>query len=321
MGNFSNDVESLVRIFIVISFISSTVLFPIMIFLIVKKSKQMKKYRFYLLNTVIWCYIYHLIVFINHINPIFPSPCVMFHPILPLGQNAAVIMFYLAFFAIMNLDLSIVWSLFYRFSQAYPGWLCDFVDKTKYIYLVYACIYFFVYTTVLIPMMIAQRWDWNETQIQFLNSNPDLAAYVNSPMICYKNVENFRLFELYVSIIFLVFFFVGNFLHGVLIHLTQKSRNSLLTSTYRMHMMLLTAISVQMIIGYMLLLLPVVVQGFLIYYENENTGRFSTVTLALFSTHGTIDDFTMIYFIKPWRETILNWIRRPSKPPIFSNSI
>ncbi|KAI6212592.1 Tyrosine-protein kinase [Aphelenchoides besseyi] len=152
----------------------------------------------------------------------------MFHPILPLGQNAAVIMFYLAFFAIMNLDLSIVWSLFYRFSQ---------------------------------------RWDWNETQIQFLNSNPDLAAYVNSPMICYKNVENFRLFELYVSIIFLVFFFVGNFLHGVLIHLTQKSRNSLLTSTYRMHMMLLTAISVQMIIGYMLLLLPVVVQGFLIYYE------------------------------------------------------
>ncbi|KAI6212852.1 hypothetical protein M3Y94_00078100 [Aphelenchoides besseyi] len=322
MKNFSIEVENGVRILIVISFISSSVLFPLMIFFIFKRSKQMKKYRFYLLNTIIWCYIYHLIVFINHANILFPSPCIMFHSILGLSQTATVVMFYLAFFAIVNLDLSIVWSLFYRFSQAYPGRLDRFFEKSKSIYLVYAIVHFFVYVTVLSPMMIGQRWDWNETRVQFLKGNPDLAAYVDSPMICFQNEENFRRFELYLAIMFLVFFFIGNILHGLLIHLSQNARrNSLVSSTYRLHMMLLKAFSVQLIIGYALLLLPVVIQGFLIYNEVANTGKTSTIILALISFHGTIDDLTMIYYIKPWRETVLSWIKRSNHVNATTNPI
>ncbi|KAI6199001.1 hypothetical protein M3Y96_00580300 [Aphelenchoides besseyi] len=320
MGNFSTEIENPVRVLIILSFISSTALFPLMIFFVFKKSKQMKKYKFYLLNTTIWCYVYHLIVFINHANILFPSPCIMFHSILNLSQTSTVVMFYLAFFAIVNLDLSIVWSLFYRFSQAYPTRLDRLFEKSKSIYLVYAIVHCFVYVSVLSPMMIGQRWDWNETRIQFLKDNPDLLAYINSPMICFQNEENFRRFELYLAIMFLVFFFIGNILHGLLIHLSQNAkRNSLVSSTYRLHIMLLKAFSVQLIIGYALLLLPVVIQGFLIYNEVANTGKTSTVILALISFHGTIDDLTMIYFIKPWRETVLSWIKRSSKSSIFSN--
>ncbi|KAI6185633.1 hypothetical protein M3Y98_00044800 [Aphelenchoides besseyi] len=300
MGNFSTEIENPVRVLIILSFISSTALFPLMIFFVFKKSKQMKKYKFYLLNTTIWCYVYHLIVFINHANILFLSPCIMFHSILNLSQTSTVV----KLFAI----------------RAYPTRLDRLFEKSKSIYLVYAIVHCFVYVSVLSPMMIGQRWDWNETRIQFLKDNPDLLAYINSPMICFQNEENFRRFELYLAIMFLVFFFIGNILHGLLIHLSQNAkRNSLVSSTYRLHIMLLKAFSVQLIIGYALLLLPVVIQGFLIYNEVANTGKTSTVILALISFHGTIDDLTMIYFIKPWRETVLSWIKRSSKSSIFSN--
>ncbi|KAI6212640.1 hypothetical protein M3Y94_00050000 [Aphelenchoides besseyi] len=106
----------------------------------------------------------------------------MFHPLLPLGQTAAVIMFYLAFF-------------------------CD-------------C-----------------QFGFEHSMVTFLQ-------------------------------VFSVFF-IGNIVHGLLIHLSHDSKKNLsVSSTYRMHLMLLKAFSVQLVIGYVLLLLPVVVQGFLIYYES-----------------------------------------------------
>ncbi|KAI6185913.1 hypothetical protein M3Y98_00075800 [Aphelenchoides besseyi] len=321
MSNFSRDVERAVRSVVIISFMSSSALFLVMLHLIFNKSRQLHKYRWYLFNTVIWGYVYHLLVFINHADILFPSPCIMFNSFLSIGQNSAVFVFYVAFFAIINLNLSIVWSLLYRFSQVFPGWLSDFFDRSKTIYFVYAFVHLFIYATVLLPMLIGQKWDWRETRLQFLTENPDLLDRIDRPMICFTNNKNLRSFQLYILIIVVFVVIFGKILHGILIHLLRKTkRRSTITSTYKFQLMLLNSINCQIVIAYVFFVFPVLIQGVLVYNNNPHVGKWATVMSALIGFHGTVDDLAIIWFIKPWRIEVLYRIRRLFNPT-YENSI
>lgn len=77
----------------------------------------MKKYRYYMLNNVIWCYLYHFGVFVTRPVLLFPSFCVIVEPIIPIHEELVGPGFYALMVAIINMDFSVVLSLFYRYSQ------------------------------------------------------------------------------------------------------------------------------------------------------------------------------------------------------------
>ncbi|KAI6225523.1 hypothetical protein M3Y99_01334500 [Aphelenchoides fujianensis] len=254
----------------------STALLPLMVFLIVKKSDMMERYRWYLLNTIVFCYAYHFILCANQITAFYPSYCFMFDPIVPISRDGSIFSFYVAFFAIINLDLSIVWSLFYRFSQAFPGPFGDFFERGRVIYFIYFVVHVFCYLTVLIPTYLGQVRGEEATRRQFLAENPDLFALADAPLLCFANSENSRRFQLFLAILFSVFFVIGIGMMGVLIRRTHRTkRESVVKSTYRLQMMLVRALSFQMGIGMICLLIPVVVLGFLIYNQAATKMRMA----------------------------------------------
>ncbi|KAI6211350.1 hypothetical protein M3Y96_00424900 [Aphelenchoides besseyi] len=307
-----------VRLLVVVSFVSSSLLLPLMIYMVVVKSQQMRKYRWYLLNTIVWCYVFDFIIFLTHPIPVFPTTCVLFVPIVEMSQNLTVFAFYVGMFSLINLDLSILWTLLFRFTQVFPNKLNHYFENSKSIYLLYLFVHLFVYVTMFLTIAFGQEWNWNQTRSNFLSQNPVLIAYVNQPMVCFKNEDHFRFYHFCMSIMLIFFFFVGNALHGLLLHVLYKTRrNSVIQSTFRLQMMLFRAFTWELFIAYILLLFPFAIQGLLVYYKFEHTDKITVLNLALMSLHGTIDNLTMLYFISPWYKTITGWIRRRSNKRIL----
>ncbi|KAI6185920.1 Sodium/hydrogen exchanger [Aphelenchoides besseyi] len=194
-----------------------------------------------------------------------------------------------------------LWSLLYRFSQVFPGWLSDFFDRSKTIYFVYAFVHLFIYATVLLPMLIGQKWDWRETRLQFLTENPDLLDRIDRPMICFTNNKNLRSFQLYILIIVVFVVIFGKILHGILIHLLRKTkRRSTITSTYKFQLMLLNSINCQIVIAYVFFVFPVLIQGVLVYNNNPHVGKWATVMSALIGFHGWRTVLSIGFFFASW---------------------
>ncbi|KAI6198711.1 hypothetical protein M3Y96_00548500 [Aphelenchoides besseyi] len=334
MSNFSRDVERAVRSVVIISFMSSSALFLVMLHLIFNKSRQLHKYRWYLFNTGEFL-TQEDRSFRSHLGLCVSLACV--HQ--PRRHSLSFSVYNVQFVLVDRTELRsfrvLRRLLCYHKPESQhrlvatvsflagvsPGWLSDFFDRSKTIYFVYAFVHLFIYATVLLPMLIGQKWDWRETRLQFLTENPDLLDRIDRPMICFTNNKNLRSFQLYILIIVVFVVIFGKILHGILIHLLRKTkRRSTITSTYKFQLMLLNSINCQIVIAYVFFVFPVLIQGVLVYNNNPHVGKWATVMSALIGFHGTVDDLAIIWFIKPWRIEVLYRIRRLFNPT-YENSI
>ncbi|KAI6198715.1 hypothetical protein M3Y96_00548900 [Aphelenchoides besseyi] len=257
----------------------------------------MQQYRWYLLNTILWCYVHHFCAFLTHPNPKYPSTCILFHPLISTNQNQTILLFYIAIISYINLGL--------RFGQAYSMWSAKYFEKSPSVYALYFGLYVLVYATIFLPIALGQEWSWEKTRVQFVAENPTLVAYFNHPMLCFVHENQVRALHLYMAILLIVVFVIGNILYVLLARMLHKSRrNSFLTTTHRLQVMLFRAFRVQLFIAYAFILLPLIFQALLIHYRYEHAGTVTTVVILLLSIHGTVDSLAMIYFISPWRKTI-----------------
>jgi hypothetical protein len=114
---------------------------------------------------------------------------------------------------------------------------------------------------------------------------------------------------LYIALLLLAFFVLGTTLYTFLfIRMRIARRSSTIASTYRLQLMLFRAISVQLYIGYCFLLFPTVIGEFLMFFRVEASGKFLAITMALMSLHDFLDYLTMIYFITPYKKTVMQWL-------------
>jgi hypothetical protein len=90
-------------------------------------------------------------------------------------------------------------------------------------------------------------------------------------------------------------------------------KSSTIASTYRLQLMLFRAISAQLYIGYCFLLFPTVVVGFLVFWRADFGGKAMAIVFTLMSLHDFLDYLTMLYFITPYRKTVLQWLRLEDK--------
>jgi hypothetical protein len=118
-NNFDSRLQSILNAIVSISFTLSTGLLPIVIYLIINKSRGMKNYRYYMLNNALWCYMYHFSVFLARPTLLFPSFCLYIEPLIPipLTDDVFMILMLVQQIVVVNMDLSVVLSLFYRYSQ------------------------------------------------------------------------------------------------------------------------------------------------------------------------------------------------------------
>ncbi|KAI6206394.1 hypothetical protein M3Y94_00905600 [Aphelenchoides besseyi] len=310
MSNYEPILSQRLSAAVGVTFCISSLLFPVILYLILRKSRQMKLYRF-LFEGCSWCYIYHTCTFGARPTFLFPSFCLILDPILPLPRELLVLGVFFVVFVVINLDLSVVESLFYRYSQAFPGWLDVFFNESRWIYGIYFAVHTFIYASIFIPLTLGYVRDERETRRQFVVENPDLANSVDSTVIlCFANSEISRRLVLWIAILLMSFFCLGTTLYFVLyFRMKQTRRQSTISSTYKMQLMLFRAISAQLYIGYCFLLLPAAFTCTLVYFQVPHGGIYSTIVSSLMSFHGPLDYLCMMYFITPYKRTILKWLR------------
>jgi hypothetical protein len=111
-------IVTLYSIVLNISFVLSTPLFVLMIYLVLTKSKGMGIYKFYMLYTFITSYTYDLILLLWHPVPIFPTPAITSEGILKqMGSIAAHIQFTLYTATIVHFAMGLSQAIVYRYAQ------------------------------------------------------------------------------------------------------------------------------------------------------------------------------------------------------------
>ncbi|KAI6211406.1 hypothetical protein M3Y96_00430900 [Aphelenchoides besseyi] len=307
MSNYEPILSQRLSVAVGLTFCISSLLFPVVLYLILKKSRQMKLYRYYLINNVSWCYIYHTCTFGARPTFLFPSFCLILDPVLPLPREFLVFGVFFVVFVVINLDLSVVESLFYRYSQAFPGWLDVFFNESRWLYGIYFAVHTSIYASIFIPLILGYVRDERETRSQFAAENPDLVNLVDSMIVvCFVNSDISRRLILWITVLMMSFFCLGTTLYFVLyFRMKQTRRQSTISSTYKLQLMLFRAISAQLYIGYCFLLLPVAFTCTLVYFQVPHGGVYSTIVSSLMSFHGSLDYLCMMYFITPNQLTVI----------------
>ncbi|KAI6186007.1 hypothetical protein M3Y98_00086200 [Aphelenchoides besseyi] len=147
------DFEMPVQRLIVFNFILSTILLSLVILLLLTKSLQMTVYRWYLFNTVIWCYLFYLLVFLIRPTFLFPSKCVIFLPLIEFTLTATTFLFYFTYHLVSGLPLPTSRK---NTRIVFENRVSTFVEENKLVYVVYLFTYIFVYLSVLLPILWGQ---------------------------------------------------------------------------------------------------------------------------------------------------------------------
>ncbi|KAI6186013.1 hypothetical protein M3Y98_00086900 [Aphelenchoides besseyi] len=274
-------------------------------------SAHCRNYRYYLFNSTIWNYMFTSLLLV--VNPVFlfPSLCVVSNSLRLIDYNEFNLTFYLILFSMINLALSISCSLVYRFSQAFYGSLQRLHDS-KWSLGLHVLHHLFFHVVILGSLYSQQLSGLEQNRLQFAIENPDLVVrFEDNSVICYTNTERTRSTILYISFFLLLFFVLCTIL---LIHLVftlrSKKRNF---RSYHLHLMLFKVLVIQLHIVYAFFLVPIYFICLLIYFQHPHTSYFMMITSELISAHCWIEYSCVLYFIVPYRKTILKVLKKRSR--------
>ncbi|KAI6230139.1 hypothetical protein M3Y99_01091000 [Aphelenchoides fujianensis] len=255
----------------------------------------MKRYRFYLLANVVWCYLTHLLLAFTNFTFLFPSFCVLIEPVVPLPFAFVLPLFLLTEFCVLNFALSVVLSVLYRRSQTFTGKLARCFDESRWIYAAYALVHVFLYATSFGPELLAFEGE-KASRLQFVRENPELRHWAErGAFLCFPTTKAAHDFILY-AICLLVLCFCWSVVAFVVLY--RKVRNArrkvAVATTYELQRMLFVALSFQATTG-----------CFDQSKDLKNGSQLTSIAMSVLSWHGVVDYFVMLYFVSPWRREIL----------------
>ncbi|KAI6212359.1 hypothetical protein M3Y94_00012200 [Aphelenchoides besseyi] len=281
MSSFDPQLHSQLNYVHKLNFLLSTILLPIVLFMIVLRSSTLGKYRYYLLNTTIWNYVLTAVIFGIDLTFLFPSLCILGSPILELNHNQYTVAVCFAIFCAIGLMLSICCSLLYRYSQASYGPFEQLLNKTPWTETFYVVVYLLFQTVSLGSIFMQKTPGGEQTRNQFMIENPKLIAYsIDKPVICFANTEKTRRF----------------------VYVLYTNKQNL--RSFQLQMMLLKVVVLQLHVFYILLLFPTYAFCLLVYTQYPRGGYYSTIIVAFMSSHCWLDYLTLLYVVVPYRETI-----------------
>ncbi|KAI6224543.1 hypothetical protein M3Y99_01385300 [Aphelenchoides fujianensis] len=259
----------------------------------------MKRYRFYLLANVVWSYLMHLLLAFTNFTFLFPSFCLVIEPVVAFPFASVLPLFLLTEFCVLNFALSVVLSVLYRRSQTFTGRLARFFDESRWIYVAYALVHFFLYATSFAPELLAFEGE-KASRLQFVRENPELRGWAErGAFLCFPTTKAAHDFILY-AICLLVLCFCWSVVAIVVLYRKVRSarRKVAVATTYELQRMLFVALSFQATIE------------LLINLNLKNGSQLTSIAMSLLSWHGVVDYFVMLYFVSPWRREIVGWMRQ-----------
>ncbi|CAD5218188.1 unnamed protein product [Bursaphelenchus okinawaensis] len=216
-------------------------LMPLMVYLTCFRSNQMKRYRFYILNNVIWCFIFDIGLFILRPTFMFPTGCFVMRPLISMSNSTARGVAFCLLVVCINVEMGVVWSLFYRYSQAFPGWFGDFFEHGYTCYIVIGCIHFSFYVCCLTPFFLIDMIDDIGPSNNLLQQLPELKDQIgNINYVCVPIIPVSIYGSLLGFLIMLAFFTLGTGLYINLFVVMQleKRKNVTIENTQRLQLML-----------------------------------------------------------------------------------
>ncbi|CAD5225248.1 unnamed protein product [Bursaphelenchus xylophilus] len=334
---FVNGFSGLTKLALPVVTIIESICAPMIVYLALFHSKKMRRYRFFIINNVVWSCLFNWAVWFAKPAFMFPAACVVFEnrllhrvPVAKIAGSLMVILF-------VNVELAVVWVLFYRYFMAYPGKASDFVEKGKGFIISIVITQFVAYVLFFIPFYIhpiRSSPDQSIEKIRLLDQLPHFEEIEPEVgYICAPNLLLVSRYCLFAAVMLIICFLVGMAMFSIMGHrvMVVLPRMNMMKSTQQMHAMLFKArlcfnialaVSVQIWVGYVFLLFPSAILFLAISYRwNEGT-TVAAFCIMMVQTHGCVDFITMIYFIVPYRRKLLQVLGQnfPSKQVVRASS-
>ncbi|CAD5225262.1 unnamed protein product [Bursaphelenchus xylophilus] len=297
---------------------------PIVLYLTLYHSMQMKRYRYLIMNHVVWNLLMNWALCFYKPTLLFPAPCVTFAPAIHNTWFTGISSMFLVFL-IVNVEMAVVWSVFYRFFMSYPGRVSDFVEHRRGSIIVFVVGQLLICFFALSPFIIFQRPSEARETAEFLKRLPHLQQYERSTgYLCTMDIEITGIVVLCGVMMLLFFLIVGMTILFILGHrVTSVNKGVFFAGNkHRMHKMLFKAVLVQVIVGFIFQLVPTALILLTFYAQWEEGTTIAAVCATMIQVHGCVDFITMMYFIVPYRRQLLRLVgRQPGKTMIYVNSL
>ncbi|KAH7708646.1 CRE-SRI-71 protein [Aphelenchoides avenae] len=294
------------EIVIDISFALSSLLFPVMLWLIFRHSRTLGKYRWYMLANVLFCYAFD--VWLTLSKPVFLGPLLGWYlqGFVQANSFTSCVMFSVLVYLMNAMDFSIFCSLFYRWAQSYFGWFRDLFEGNR-LFASYA-------GAALVGAALCSPLFWmgfrsDDAMRQYAANYSEFLMPLTSLNGFYA-IQRTAIVEYYL--LGFVFNLSGSATLGSVLYivfaLRLRSRRFLKSqskSNYRLQMMLFRTITFQMFLGFVLLLFPALVALLLTVLNVPHSGSATTLLITAMSLHASIEFLGICYFVAPYRRSIM----------------
>ncbi|KAH7713083.1 hypothetical protein AAVH_19565 [Aphelenchoides avenae] len=295
------DAAALVAIVLDVSFALTTLIIPVPIYLIVK-AKTIGRYRWYMLNGLVWDYAYDATLTLLKPVLFFPFMGGYVTGPLPVIGN--------------SWDFRVVVHDHLRDARHQPdrkrlriavvpfraGRLHDLSQDARTVCLLYVAAHL-LFHICLVGGFLAYVATSGGRPMEVVESFADVHEFAdNHGFYAVKRSAGAEAICWTAGGILVIFFVTGLGLTAALLH---RARQFSTGATYRLQMMLVRAFVAQMLIGCVCGLWPIVVVAFLLAAGSPASGPGMNVFLVLSSFHGTLDTLVILYFVKPYRRAVL----------------
>ncbi|KAH7726013.1 hypothetical protein AAVH_06455 [Aphelenchoides avenae] len=295
----------------------SSLLFPFTLYMIYTQSPpQLRTYSVYLSVQLSWAYAFRVSLTVTELVPLFPL--LAYYSRGPLTgyftQTGSVLGFYLVVFTAAGMCQALVISAIYRISRLLTLNVLRLLgDWIWFRALMNVAIFIGVETFILAPAVLAYVPP-DVVRQKVFESAPFLRAIVDDErsIVGFEStVQSFWIYWFIYQIAALILAAVVTLIAVNLwsLWLIRRRKSTMSKHTLRLNMTLYRAMSVQMIIGAVLLLLPAAVASTTIILELRVVNEVIVVCLMIASTHATCEMIAITYFVHYYRRFVLNLLK------------
>lgn len=115
------EVEFYFNLILTVNFTLCSLILPFLIYIILRHSKNMNRYKYFLVNVVIWMFLLEFGAFFLKPRFLAPRYCMAFKTLFPMSKQVVWLLANCALFILMNMETGLLGLIVYRFFKAFPG--------------------------------------------------------------------------------------------------------------------------------------------------------------------------------------------------------
>ncbi|CAD5210777.1 unnamed protein product [Bursaphelenchus xylophilus] len=286
-----------------------------LIFMIIPDStREVSKYRWYLINSLIWSLFFDTMATFIGVVALFPVPCYFgINAAGKLSKNQQAFYFFVGVFSLIGKSSALVMQLEYRYQQSLGStstyrFYCNLYITGKMEFLFRAAVQLAFSVVILTPFVIF--FPNQEEQLNMIASLDSVLANIvdtQPGVICFAAGTDVTLVFITPTVIIAILPFIGLSILGVSYSSIKQQHHA--KKTFRLQMMLMNSLFVQFVVAIMFMIVPGLFFLGAPILGLRNMPRVIVYTFFPFLTHTSIDCLMILYFIRPYRQLLVRSFR------------